>query len=202
MEHILQWAQHYGVFGLMVISFIESIGSPILPDLILIPMALAEPAKALYFAGIATVASVFGGTLGYGIGKKIGISAAQRLMPARYYNFIQNLFTKYGGWATFIGAITPIPYKFVCITAGTFRVNKAVFLGASLLGRAKRFLLEGACIYYGPQALVFLRRYDYHIIFLPVIVVLTGGAIVYAMKYHKATKVSPANVFLSYGTKK
>lgn len=190
MDHILLWAQHYGIFGLILISLIESIGSPILPDLILIPMALAEPDKAIYFAIIATMSSVFGGILGYGIGKKIGIAAAQRFIPAKYYNAIQNLFTKYGGWAVFIGAISPLPYKFVCITAGTFRVNKVVFLGASLLGRAKRFLLEGVCIYYGPQALAFLQRYDYHILFIPVIAVLIGGVIIYVMKCDKASRVS------------
>jgi undecaprenyl-diphosphatase len=191
MEFILYWAQNVGIVGLILISLIESVFSPILPDLVLIPLALAKPENAIYYAVIATMASVFGGILGYGIGNKIGTSAIHRFVPARYYKAMQDLFATYGGWAVFIGAISPIPYKFISITAGTFRVNMAVFFGASLLGRAKRFLLEGFIIFhYGPQALGIIQRYDDYIFLVPVIVVLIAGLIKYSIKYAKARRVS------------
>ena len=191
MDIVLQWAQSLGVGGLILVSVIESIFSPILPDFILIPLALAKPEKAIYYAIIATLASVFGGIFGYGIGQKIGASAVQRFVPAKYITRMEALFEKYGGWAIFIGAISPIPYKFISITAGTFGVNKPVFLVSSLLGRAKRFLLEGLLIYYyGPRALGIFQQYDQHILFIPLIAIFLIGAIMYTVKQIKATGLS------------
>jgi membrane protein YqaA with SNARE-associated domain len=50
------------------ISFAESSFFPIPPDVLLIPMVLAERRKAFEIAAICTIASVIGGMLGYAIG--------------------------------------------------------------------------------------------------------------------------------------
>ena len=49
-------------------AFVESSFFPIPPDLLLIPMVLADRTKAWRYAVIATVASVIGGMFGYAIG--------------------------------------------------------------------------------------------------------------------------------------
>ena len=54
--------------GLAVVSFVESSVFPIPPDILLIPMVLADRRKAWWFATICTIASVLGGLLGYLIG--------------------------------------------------------------------------------------------------------------------------------------
>ena len=51
-----------------VISFLESSIFPIPPDVMLIPMVLANRAKAFRIALVCTVCSVLGGLLGYAIG--------------------------------------------------------------------------------------------------------------------------------------
>ena len=53
---------------LAVISFAESSFFPIPPDVMLIPMCMANRDKALRIALICTVASVLGGLFGYAIG--------------------------------------------------------------------------------------------------------------------------------------
>ncbi|HEX9882310.1 MAG TPA: DedA family protein, partial [Hyphomicrobium sp.] len=50
------------------VSFVESSVFPIPPDVMLIPMVLAQRAKAWWFATIATAGSVIGGIAGYAIG--------------------------------------------------------------------------------------------------------------------------------------
>ena len=50
------------------VSFIEAIFFPIPPDVLLIPMILANISKAWLYALIATIASVAGGVLGYLLG--------------------------------------------------------------------------------------------------------------------------------------
>ncbi len=51
-----------------VLSFAESSFFPIPPDVMLAPMALAQPDKAFRFALLTTIASVLGGVYGYEIG--------------------------------------------------------------------------------------------------------------------------------------
>ena len=74
---------------------------------------------------------------------------------------IRSWLDQYGGWAIFLAALAPIPYKFVSISSGVFRINMVVFLAASIFGRGKRFLLEGILIfYYGPQAIDLIKTYS------------------------------------------
>lgn len=161
MEQLVAFFQNFGVVGLFVISFIESIFSPILPDLLLIPMALSAPEKAIYYSVIATTGSVLGGIIGYFVGNKYGILAVKKFVPDHYVVKISNWLEQYGGWAIFLAALAPIPYKFVSISSGVFRINMVVFLVASFFGRGKRFLLEGILIfYYGPKALELIKTYS------------------------------------------
>jgi undecaprenyl-diphosphatase len=161
VEQLIVFFQNFGVLGLFIISFIESIFSPILPDLLLIPMALSVPEKAIYYSIIATVGSVLGGIIGYFIGNKYGIIAVKKYVPNKYVEKISGWLEQYGGWAIFLAALAPIPYKFVSISSGVFRINMAVFLIASVFGRGKRFLLEGILIfYYGPQAIELIKTYS------------------------------------------
>ncbi|QJW46635.1 DedA family protein [bacterium BFN5] len=158
MEQILQWFGQYGLWGLFFLTFIESFISPILPDLMLIPLALANPEKAITYSLMTTLASVLGGFVGYGIGNRFGKPALKKFVPMHYIAKIKHWLDHYGGWAIFLAALAPIPYKFVSIAAGTFRINFFVFLMASILGRGKRFLLVGVLIYYyGAEALAMLE---------------------------------------------
>ncbi|MES0404354.1 MAG: DedA family protein, partial [Hyphomicrobium sp.] len=50
------------------VSFVESSFFPIPPDIMLIPMVLAERGRAWLIAGVCTAASVAGGFLGFAIG--------------------------------------------------------------------------------------------------------------------------------------
>src|SRR5258708_20647019 len=58
----------YAERALAAVAFAESSFFPIPPDVLLAPMALANPQRAWRYALIATVASVIGGMLGYAIG--------------------------------------------------------------------------------------------------------------------------------------
>ncbi len=176
MEQVIDFFLDYGVVGLFVVSFIESFISPILPDLLLIPMGLALPEKAIYYSVIATTASVLGGFVGYFIGNRLGIPVLEKYAPPKHVATIHNWLEKYGGWAIFFAAMAPIPYKFVSISAGVFRVNMVAFVLASIFGRGKRFLLEGVLIfYYGPQAIELIKNYSDNFIIGFLVLVAIGG---------------------------
>lgn len=159
MEFIIQYLNHYGTVGLFIVALTESVFSPILPDLLLIPMALANPQNAIYYGMVATAASVLGGLIGYAVGKTWGLPVIERFIPAHYIQQMRLLADKYGVWAVYIGALLPIPYKVITLTSGTFNISLPIFILASVIGRAKRFLLEGVLIYYfGPKAIAMLEN--------------------------------------------
>jgi len=183
VDQLILFFQQYGAVGLFIVSFIESFISPILPDLILIPMALSTPEKAIYYSMIATVASVLGGIVGYFIGDRLGLPVLQKYAPAKHVETIHNWLEKYGGWAIFFAAMAPIPYKFISISAGVFRINMFVFLLASVFGRGKRFLLEGLLIfYYGPKAIELIKNYSNNFIIGFAVVVVIGVIAIIVMK--------------------
>lgn len=177
-EQLALFFQNYGYLGLFIVSFTESFISPILPDLLLIPMALAAPEKAIYYGLVATAASVIGGILGYYIGHRFGLPVVKRFVPEKHTETIRNWVNTYGGWAIVAAALAPIPYKFVSICAGMFRVNTTIFILASIVGRGKRFLIEGILIYYyGPLAVELMTKYsDEAIIVTGVVLVILWGA--------------------------
>ena len=73
LRQLYEWtlslaASRHAVWALAVVSFVESSVFPIPPDVLLIPMILADRRRAWYYALVCTVASVAGGFLGYAIG--------------------------------------------------------------------------------------------------------------------------------------
>ncbi|NCM96773.1 MAG: DedA family protein, partial [Rhodobacterales bacterium] len=65
----LALAQHpRALWALALVAFVESSVFPIPPDILMIPMIVAAPRRAFLIAAVASVSSVLGGMLGYGIG--------------------------------------------------------------------------------------------------------------------------------------
>ena len=58
----------YATWLMGVVSFLESSFFPVPPDAMLIPMSLARPERAYYFATFCTIASVAGGVPAISIG--------------------------------------------------------------------------------------------------------------------------------------
>lgn len=165
---LLEW----GLCGLIIAAFTEAFVSPILPDIILLPLMLTRPQEAIFLGTMATVASVVGGFVGYGIGYKIGAPAARKLIPAKYLEKIEGYLRENAKWAVFFAALAPIPYKFVCISAGAFRVNFTIFVLISIVARGKRFLLPGTLIYFlGPSAQEMLSEYSNEAMWLSLVLV-------------------------------
>src|SRR5689334_23648251 len=68
-EWMMRMAGHpKAPWALFWVAFVESSIFPIPPDVMLIPMVLAQRAKAWLYATICTVGSVIGGIAGYAIG--------------------------------------------------------------------------------------------------------------------------------------
>lgn len=133
-----------GTWGLALNSCVESFFLVPPPDILLIIMDLANPAKALFYAFICTIASALGGAVGYGIGYWGGRPAFNwlfRKSGKEKFEAVEALYNKYGTFAVFFSAFTPIPYKVFTIASGILSMNFWKFMLASFFGRGLRFFL-------------------------------------------------------------
>lgn len=143
---VLDWSTHrHAPYYLAGVSFVESSVFPIPPDVMLIPMVLSKPLKAWQYAVITTLASVFGGILGYTLGlfafELVGEPIIQSFGYQVLYAKVENWFAHYGFWAVFIAGFTPIPYKVFTIAAGASQMPLIPFIIASIFGRSLRFFI-------------------------------------------------------------
>lgn len=144
-DKTLGWSKHkHAPKYLAGMSFAESSFFPIPPDVMLMPMALAKPEKAMWFATITTVFSLLGGLFGYFIGYALLDVVLPILESLNYitkYEKAVGFFEEYGFWIVFIAGFSPIPYKLVTIAAGASAMALLPFIIASFIGRGARFFL-------------------------------------------------------------
>ncbi len=145
-------SQPHAPWFLAALSFAESSFFPVPPDVMLAPMVLVRPCRALHFALLTTLASVLGGLLGY----VIGYYAFELVRPLLYswgqwqsYLAVRDWFDRWGFWAVLIAGFSPIPYKVFTIAAGAMQIAIIPFMLASLLGRGGRFFLVAILIAWG-----------------------------------------------------
>jgi membrane protein YqaA with SNARE-associated domain len=147
----------YATWLMGIVSFVESSFFPIPPDAMLIPMSLARPNKAFYYATVCTVTSVAGGVLGYLIGAVLYDSIGLWLIKLYGYgdkvDAFRAAYVEWGGWIILIKGVTPIPYKIVTIASGFAGYNLFMFVLLSCVARGMRFYLVAFLLNrYGDQA--------------------------------------------------
>lgn len=145
------------------VSFAESSFFPVPPDAMLIPMSLARPDKAYYYAFVCTVASVLGGVLGYMIGALLYDSIGQWLIALYGYGdkveAFREAYAAYGSWIILLKGVTPIPYKIVTITSGFAGYNLILFIILSIITRGARFYITAFLLNrYGPRIRVVIEE--------------------------------------------
>ena len=134
------------------ISFAEASFFPIPPDVLLIPLCLGALKKALRFALICSIASVFGGLAGYAIGA-IGWESLQSYFYLYVPGFTEGKFQRITEWyvewgwpLVFLAGFSPIPYKVFTIASGVLSMNLIPFILASAVSRSARFFLVAILI--------------------------------------------------------
>ncbi len=165
--------------------FTESIFNPVPPDPLLIAASLMKPQMAIWFAGIATVTSVAGAIVGHWIGNKLGRPFLNRIAGPKRISSAEKLVNKFGVWAIFFSAFTPIPYKLFAILAGVLKMDMRLFVLVSLVGRGLRFILLGVLILvYGESITTFLdHRFEQITIVSSVSIVVIAVAVFVSYRY-------------------
>ncbi len=154
----------HALWVLAAVAFIESSVFPIPPDVLIIPMVLAAPARAWRIALVATLASVLGGGLGYLIGAALFETLGRPLLEfygqMDSFEEFRRIYDEWGAWIVAGAGFTPFPYKVVTIASGVAGLDPVTFMAASAVSRGARFFLVAALLWkFGPPIRVFIEKY-------------------------------------------
>ncbi len=172
-------AHRHATPALAAVAFIESSVFPIPPDVLLIPMVLAEREKAFRIALVCTIASVLGGMLGYAIGlflfEEVGRAVLEFYGYAPKFAEFQAKYNDWGAWAVFIAGVTPFPYKVITILSGVTALDLFVFTVASAAALGLRFFIVAGLLWkFGEPIRDFIEKY-LGLLFVLFCVLLAGG---------------------------
>ncbi len=185
-DWVLHWADTpYGLPALGVLALVESSVFPLPPDPLLIALCLGATYRSLRFAAVATVASVLGGILGYGLGAVVWGSVSgfffdfvPGVTPEAFAE-VQGYYERWDFWAVFVAGLTPIPYKVFTISAGVFAINFPIFVLASVLSRGLRFFLLAGLVYrYGEPIGAFIDRYFNLLTWVFTLILISGFVLI------------------------
>lgn len=178
-------ARPKALHALGVVSFAESSFFPVPPDVLLIPMVIAQRHRAWLIASVCTAASVLGGILGYAIGYYLFATIGQAVIDfyglqataAKFHDWYRD----FGLYVILIKGLTPIPYKIVTIMSGAAQFDIWVFIAASIVTRGLRFfIVAGLLRQFGEPIRAFIER-RLNLLFFLFLLILIGGFV--ALKY-------------------
>lgn len=138
--------EQFGYMGILLLIALENIFPPIPSEVILTFGGFMTTTTNLSVMGVvlfATVGSVGGAVILYGIGLFIDVNRLEKIVDK--WGFILRLtrkdihkanawFTKYGVWTVFFCRLIPLVRSLISIPAGMSRMNFFVFLLLTTLG--------------------------------------------------------------------
>ncbi len=173
------------IWALAFIAFIEASVFPIPPDVLMIPLILAQPKRAWLIATVALVASVAGGLLGYTIGaffyESIGAPILESLGKEHAVIEFNDRFNDFGFWAVLGAGVTPFPFKVITILSGWTAMPIWIFISTAIIARALRFYIVAALLWkFGEPIRDFIEK-RLGLMFILFVALLVGGF--YLVKY-------------------
>jgi membrane protein YqaA with SNARE-associated domain len=170
-ERALRWARHRNAPAMLgVLSFVEAVFFPVMPEVMLAPMALSQPQRAFRYATISLACSLAGALVGYGLGHYAYELVKPAFASLGWAQHVDEQVTYLRGiaiespwkafWILVLAGFAPIPLKFFTWASGIVGVPLLPFMASMFIGRGKRvYLLALAIRIGGPRAEAALRRW-------------------------------------------
>lgn len=168
MSRFVAWLRAFamgiGGPGLFVIAFLDSsfLSLPQINDLLVIWMVVQHPGRMAYYATMATLGSVAGCLVMYGLARKGGEVFLRRRFKGKTLDRARGLFARYGFLAVLVPALLPppAPFKLFVILAGVVAMPATTFIVAVAVGRGLRYFAEGIlAVWYGEMAINYIREH-------------------------------------------
>jgi len=150
LEGIIEiYVQKYGLIAILILSLLaDSMDQPIGPE---VPASLGVVFGLNIFLVVlfSVVGSWIASVINYYIGKGYFSDYLKKSYDEEKYNKYSNMFKKYGGWAVFLAAVSPVPWTLFCWLAGSFKMKLKRFFAWGLIPRIFRiFIIVGIVDYF------------------------------------------------------
>ena len=170
-ERALRYAGHrLAERYLALLSFVEAIIFPVMPEVMLGPMVLAKPQRWARYATVSLAFSLLGALVGYALGH-FAFEAVRPLLGA--LGWLERIDAQVAElsaivkqspwmafWALVVAGFLPIPLKIFTWASGIVGVPLLPFIASMVVGRGKRvYLLAGVIRLLGPRAEAMLHRW-------------------------------------------
>ncbi|WHA40180.1 YqaA family protein [Agrobacterium larrymoorei] len=158
-------AKKTAVWWLGIIAFVESSIFLVPADVLFLPMVLAKPKRAMFYATVATVASVLGGIAGWYLGHYAFESLAKPILE--FYGKLDTLehLRASVDYETIVlllitsGLAHLPPIKVVTILSGAANISLGLFIISAIVTRGARFfILAGLLQRYGEGIRHFIEK--------------------------------------------
>lgn len=174
------WRQlrHLGGVGLVLLGLVDNSVIPVTGsmDVLTIWLAARHQEPWPYYALMATLGAVIGGSITYALARKGGKEVMERKLSKKRAAQVSKAFTRWGFAAIVIPALLPPPFPFLPFraAAGALQYSRKKFLAALVLGRGLRYFIEADLGFvYGRHILRFFSRY-----YKPAVAILIGLAVI------------------------
>lgn len=170
MHKIALWIQQVlvptlGPFGVFLVAFVDSsfISIPEINDIIVITAAARHPETAWIYVLMATLGSLAGCAVLWGLGRRGGEAFLVKRFGAERVEKTRQAFRRWDVLALALPAILPppMPFKIFVLSAGVFGYPWRRFAVTLLVARGLRYTVWAVGgVIYGDEALAALRRTD------------------------------------------
>lgn len=169
---VLRWAQLPAAPALLAgLSFVEAFAFPVMPEIMLAPMALARPARAFAYAHLSLFFSLLGSLVGYALGHYLFDALRPLLAHLGWLPMIQHWVDLLQSqalahpWSVFgtlvLAGFVPVPMKVFTWASGIVGLPLLPFVTSMAVGRGKRvWLLAWLIRRFGARAERLLHRYS------------------------------------------
>ena len=161
-QRALGWSRHPRAPALLAgLSFVEAIVFPVMPEVMLGPMCLAQPKRGFRFASISLLFSLLGAVVGYLLGHFAYEAVKPALAALGWLDKIdaqvahlrevvaQSPWKAF--WLLVLGGLAPIPMKVFTWASGIVGVPMLPLLLSMGVGRGKRVYLLALAIRLGGE---------------------------------------------------
>lgn len=147
-DSIAVFFQRFGVLGLFIYSVIETITPLAGVEIILVPLILTSALPWWFITLVLVVANAVGGALVYFLMAKGENKLYNRLVSKKNQEKSEKMFNRYGFWAIFIFAMTPLPFFVILFTASIAKMKFPAYIAAVFASRGVRFYITAYIVFF------------------------------------------------------
>lgn len=138
---VIEFFRRFGELGLFIYSIIETITPMAGVEFILFPLLIANADRWWMIALNVVIANTIGAFIIYFFMAKEDNKIYNKVVSKRNQARGKKLFDRYGFWAIFIFAMTPLPFFVILFTAAIAKMKFGPYIVAAFLSRGTRFYI-------------------------------------------------------------